>query len=414
MHCTNCGFENETGTSFCANCGSALASPNEPPKPVKAKPRDSGKVEPINDESESDARSTARLDTASVPVAAAAVAADGATQVPEDQQILWQPPATVAAGGPMAQSAPAGTVPPPADLTWAGATPPTVGQVGDSPDGGQQAEPPPGSPALQAPAQTASTFVAGPGSESSYTSWLFPLIALVLGMAIGALLAYIFLPQEEIIFSDRPTAEPSATSASALVVMPIPFPAGRGGAIVPPGPDSQVQIDLRGALIAENRIYLDTGKYTDDVEVLSKAAPEIAWEAALTPSRQGVVAVALCGSPDPATPVVLQGIGATGKTYAILDQSTGPAAGVYYAMSSAALSCPNSIPPASPWQRGVQGWGLSAQSASPTPLPTQRDDRNDQTIPIAPSPTPTRIPTAFPTSTGSTGTGATPSFPPNN
>lgn len=378
MRCSNCGFENEAGVGSCLNCGAVLsaASPDaRPPKPVVARPRETQPIEPVS---------------------------------------LVAPDPSVWVTGPANQPAPveAATVQTPAADTSAAEPVPAVAVPY------AQAEdyaPPPGYPhasqqpfeiqgtTYQTPAAepeaglTGDSFVAGGGAGQS-SSWLLPLIALLLGVVIGALITYLVIPATEYVVLD-PSAEPSPTPTEASVagVVLIPVPRGKAGPIIPPGPDYQTQVDLRNGLIAAKRFYIANGKYTQETEEMAKLAPEVSWEPGITPSRPGVVAIKLCGPDEASTAVMLQALSPTGKYFGVFDQPSGPAAGVYYSMGQAAFPCPNAMPPAAPWQRGLAGWGISEPTVQASPTPTMRDDRNDP-VPDYPPPT-TRQPTVSPTPT---------------
>lgn len=358
------------------NCGAVLGAPTieaRPPKPVVARPRETQ------------------------PIAAADVAAIAGEPPPAPVPVPTPVDPYAAAHPPQTQDP--GAIPPPVypdnsqpQLEIHGTTyqtpaaPPGAGLHGDS-------------------------FVAGGGGASQSSSWLLPLVALLLGVVIGALITYLVIPATEYVVLD-PSAEPSPTPTEASVagIVIVPIPRGRAGPIIPPGPDYQTQVDLRNALIASKRYYLANGKYTQETEEMAKIAPEVSWEPGITPSRPGVVAISLCGPQEASTAVILQALSPTGKYFGVFDQPSGPAAGVYYAMGQAAFQCPNAMPPASPWQRSLSGWGISEPTVQPSP--TQRDDRNDP-VPDYPPPT-TRQPTPSPTPTGypaSPSTGAPPFGP---
>ncbi|RIK05259.1 MAG: hypothetical protein DCC49_12670 [Acidobacteria bacterium] len=364
MRCSNCGFENEAGAGSCLNCGAALGAPAidaRPPRPVVARPRETQPIQPIQAASPDPA--AAAPPTATQSSSDEALAADAppqpvyphASQQPfEIQGTTYQTPA------------------------------PEPQTVGDS-------------------------FIAGGGGGGGQaSSWLLPLIALLLGVVIGALLTYLVIPATEYVVLD-PSAEPSPTPTEASVagVVLIPVPRGKAGPIIPPGPDYQTQVDLRNGLIAVKRFYIANGKYTQETEEMAKIAPEVSWEPGITPSRPGVVAIKMCGPDEASTAVMLQAVSPTGRYFGVFDQPSGPAAGVYYAMGQASFQCPNAMPPAAPWQRGLAGWGISEPTVQASPTPTMRDDRNDPVPDYAPpstnqpvtSPTPTA--TRYPTNPGS-------------
>lgn len=392
MRCSNCGFENDTGANSCLNCGAVLGTltPDaRPPKPVVARPRQTQPIEPALPDASDAASSLPESPAQPAPVEPAK--AKSAPVTPP----AVAPPAveSFAPGTAATEPAPAATV------SYAHTE--TYSPQSGYPHVSRQPFEIQGT-AYQTPAVepdtglTGNSFVAGAGGAGQVSSWLLPLIALLLGVVIGALLTYLVIPATEYVVLD-PLNEPSPTptEASAAGVVLIPVPRGKAGPIIPPGPDNQTQVDLRNGLIAAKRFYIANGKYTQDTEEMAKIAPEVSWEPGITPSRPGVVAIKLCGPDEASTAVMLQAVSPTGKYFGVFDQPSGPAAGVYYGMGQAAFQCPNAMPPASPWQRGLAGWGISEPAAQTSPTPTLRDDRNDPAPDYAP-PT-TRQPMASPT-----------------
>lgn len=389
MRCSNCGFENEAGAGSCLNCGAVLgaAVPDaRPPKPVVARPRETQPITPL--QSEVQDPSAAVQDPSAAVQDPSAAAPDPSAAVPDPSAAAQEPASAYATTETyLPQSAYPHASQQPFEIQGTTyqtpATEPEQGLTGDS-------------------------FVAGGGGAGQSSSWLLPLIALLLGVLIGALITYLVIPATEYVVLD-PTAEPSPTPTEPSVagVVLIPVPRGKAGPIIPPGPDYQTQMDLRNGLIAVKRYYIANGKYTQETEEMAKIAPEVSWEPGITPSRPGVVAIKLCGPEEASTAVILQALSPTGKYFGVFDQPSGPAAGVYYAMGQAAFQCPNAMPPAPPWQRGLAGWGISEPAVQPSPTPTMRDDRNDPVPDYAPptnrqptaSPTPTT--TGFPANPGS-------------
>lgn len=387
MRCSNCGFENDAGAANCLNCGAELTSAAvtaevKPPRPVVAKPRDSGRIPEID---------TDQPIETDEPIDPAEGGVPGPVSAPPEPGFAiptFQP--EVAPGGDNQIS---------------------PGQVQPSPYG--QGEVTAADPTIQEPAaaQFGDSFTAGTPHDTAKNQWIFAVIALFLGIAIGALATYLLIPASEYLVIDgSPDPTPSASAPMPPGVLVIPVPRGKAGPIVPPGPDAAAMQSLRNALIGQNRYYLSKGNFTDNTDELGVISPEVAWEAGFTPSRAGVVTVGLCGPAEPSTAVLLQSVGGSGKTYAVIDQPTGPSAGVYYAMSAAAFQCPNSIPPASPWMRTLEGWGISQVVASSSPSPTTRDDRNDPVPPPYVPPTAQPTATSTPRSTSTTSPGAT-TFP---
>lgn len=389
MRCSNCGFENDAGAGSCLNCGAVLGAPipdARPPKPVVARPRETQPIEPVL----SDASDTAVSPTGP-PVQPPTVETPTVEPAPAEPATVETPVTGTSVSEPAPAAAnpymPTETYTPQSGYPHASQQPFEIqGTTYQTP----AAEPETG--------LTGNSFVAGAGGAGQSSSWLLPLIALLLGVVIGALLTYLVIPATEYVVLD-PLAEPSPTPTEASVagVVLIPVPRGKAGPIIPPGPDYQTQVDLRNGLIAAKRFYIANGKYTQETEEMAKIAPEVSWEPGLTPSRPGVVAIKLCGPDEASTAVMLQALSPTGKYFGVFDQPSGPAAGVYYAMGQAAFQCPNAMPPAAPWQRGLAGWGISEPTVQASPTPTVRDDRNDPVPDYAP-PT-TRQPTTSPTPT---------------
>lgn len=175
-------------------------------------------------------------------------------------------------------------------------------------------------------------------------------------------------PKEYIVLDPLPTPSPRVEPRPIGGLVPIPVPQTSPGPIPAPGPDMSAQNDLRNALIAEKKRYVQAGQYTDDIEVLEKEAPYVVWEPGVTPSRPGVVAVEVCGGPDPTAPLLLQALTPTGRYYGIYDVPSGPSSAVYYAASQQAFTCPNSSPPLAPWTPSLAGWGIQQpRVAEPTP-----------------------------------------------
>lgn len=409
MRCSNCDFENEAGATTCLNCGTVLGTPSErthPPRPVIASPRQTQPIEMI--EETTDRLSTSTTGTSITPdqgserPAAALSGVDGSPSVggspseaPEAIQSAVLPEYPAASEITMADADFAGTQPQLPPLPYA--------QGSSSPQFQAQIE----NTTFQAPAippnppPSGDSFVATCPSAVGTSGWLLPLVTLLLGIVVGALITYLVIPATEYIVLDPSTEPTPASQESVAGIVLVPVPRGKAGPILPPGPDHQTQVDLRNALIASKRYYITHGNYTQETEEMAKIAPEVSWEPGITPSRPGVVSLSLCGPQEPSTALLLQAVSNTGRHFAILDQPSGPAASVYYAMAQAAFQCPNSMPPAAPWQPGLAGWGISQPHVQASPTPTIRDDRNDPLPDYAPptarAPTTTPSPTLTPT-----------------
>lgn len=232
----------------------------------------------------------------------------------------------------------------------------------------------------QVPALTKrDSWAARPPRELDLARYAIGALGAFVGFVLGATLMFVFGPRKTEFVTAEPVPTPATAERARPIggLIPVPAPATSPGPLVSGGPDQGAQNDLRNALIAEKKHYVQNGRYTDDTEVLARQAPEVVWEPGVTPSREGVVAVMLCGPDDPATPVLLQAKGATGRYYGIYDVPSGPGSGVYYAQDAQSFQCPNSAPPGNPWQPSLAGWGIE-----------RPDVRAEQTTPGRTEPSP--------------------------
>jgi uncharacterized Zn finger protein (UPF0148 family) len=394
MNCPRCGFEQHIGATFCPNCGWLLTGGENPDdfwrienpvapslrKPPKRRRRkDRRSQEQAQAQAPEEPEATHDQPTESVTSNMPLVVED---QKPAVEAHILEETSPSPVGAPVTVDAAPTDLPPQSPVS---ATTP------------------------QAPAiPRGEAFVLKPPTEKGLSRFVWPALALILGFLLGAVAMYTLSPPKEYIVLDPlPTPSPRVEPRPIGGLLPIPVPQTSPGPIPAPGPDLSTQNDLRNALIAEKQHYARAGQYTADIDALQKEAPHVVWEPGVTPSRPGVVAVMVCGGPDPSAPLLLQALGPTGRYYGIYDVPSGPASAVYYGMSQQSFNCPNSSPPQIPWMSTLAGWGQQQPTvteqapgrAGPEPSPP-----SDQEIlggtppppstpgPTGPRPTPTPLP----------------------
>lgn len=430
MFCPRCGFEQHVGAMFCPNCGWLIAS--DAPEddfwrledslyrraarktPGSAKPKkptssasspketasigrgESAKQEPRTASDRTSKRERLPTEhpaaTQEQPSALDSFAKDGPSHRPRSGAALTEPPerpeetapAPKDGAGALGTQAASETttaefdsrLDSPSQPKWEGqaATGVLVGETQEESYGGTPIASP------QVPALTkGEAWAARPPRELELGRYAIGALGAFVGIVLGATLMFVFGPRKTEFVEAEPLPTPATAERARPIggLMPIPAPATSPGPLVSGGPDQGTQNDLRNALIAEKKHYVTNGRYSDDTEALARQAPEVVWEPGITPSREGVVAVMLCGPDDPSTPVLLQAKGPTGRYYGIYDVPSGPGSGVYYAQSAQSFQCPNSAPPANPWQPSLAGWGIE-----------RPDIRAEQATPGRPEPSP--------------------------
>ncbi len=391
MNCPRCGFEQHIGATFCPNCGWLLAGGENPDdfwrienplrsplrKPPKKKRRKGGRSIEREESGEEVLNEAHKEVEESQPVS------------PEEQPVP-------------ASFTPEQTEHPAEERVVAGEPIPTSSDTSSPAEPAPYYQPVDSATTPQAPAvPRGAGFVIRPPKESSLSRIVWPAVSLLAGLLLGASLMYILSPPKEyIVLEPLPSPSPQVQPKPIGGLVPIPVPQTTPGPLVSAGPDLSAQNDLRNALIAEKLIYVQTGSYTDDIETLAKKAPEVVWEPGVTPSRPGVVAVRVCGGPDPSAPVLLQAVGPSGRYYGIYDVASGPSSAVYYAMSQQAFNCPNSAPPQSPWTPSQAGWGIqqpkvtepTERTPAPEPSPPTDEEILGGALGSSPAPSPTETP----------------------
>ena len=390
MKCPRCGFEQHIGAMFCPNCGWLLSpreisedfwrlEDNTPERRavrsgLKRRKRPAGKLQASASEAEPEGTGEA------IPPSLKP-AVEGSTVPAESGQIAIEETAPREAREGAAQLADGFTV----TLTPRKNRQTFVGEpTTEEAENARRAEPDLMLPSIASPqvpaALGAGQIVVRPQRERDTSRYLVAAAALAAGMLIGSFAMFAFGPRKTEFVPLEPVPTPPAQARAQPIggLLPVPVPRSSPGPLLASGPDQSTQNDLRNALIAEKKYFAKNGRYTAAIDELAKLAPEVVWEPGVTPSRSGVVAVMVCGGEEPGSPLLLQALSPSGRFYGILDIPTGPASGVYYALSEKSFSCPSSVPPEPPWMRSLAGWGIqlptvtepeSGLSRTPEPSP---------------------------------------------
>ncbi|MER3395858.1 MAG: hypothetical protein C4318_00095 [Acidimicrobiia bacterium] len=402
MECPRCGFEQHIGATFCPNCGWLLVGGENPDdfwridnpaistlRKTAKKRRRKGK-EPLADKPVIETAGQDRQNAASEQISS-----------PLAEQRPAKPEKIDKSTSPLEGNEGNGSL----HSEYAGESPEPASSDLPSDRSLEQTTFPRTTPQAAAVPRHEG-FVIKPPREVGVPQILVPAVLFTVGILLGAALMYILTPPQRYIVLDplpSPSDQPQPRPIGGIAAIPVPRTSP--GPLPIAGPDLSAQNDLRNALIAEKQHYARAGHYTAELEVLQKEAPNVVWEPGVTPSRPGVVSVMVCGGPDPASPLLLQAQGPTGRYYGIYDVPSGPAAAVYYGMSQQALNCPNASPPQAPWMASLAGWGVQqprVQEEIPRPRAPEPSPPSDEEIlggsprTSTPMPGPTS-PTTYPT-----------------